>query len=211
MLNIAKLLPSEAKFHQLIGALAHQAEASARLLKTLVDTDNAAKRREAFQAIETCKIEAKRLSNDITRELCLTFVTPFDREDIQAFAAHLYKIPKTVEKLRNLVDTYGITDLKDLHEQVDLIMQESDAMSAMVQALIKGNNTDEILRKAALLDALESRGDEVLNRLLANLMRDTPDARQLIIRKDLYDMLERIIDRYRDAAGVALQIVLKNS
>ena len=37
------------------------------------------------------------------------------------------------------------------------------------------------------------------------------DMKELILRKDIYDMLEKVIDRYRDAAGVALQIVLKHS
>ena len=32
-----------------------------------------------------------------------------------------------------------------------------------------------------------------------------------ILRKDIYEMLEKVMDRYRDAAATALQIVLKHS
>lgn len=211
MLNIAKLLPSEAKFHRLIDQLAQQTYASARHLKTMVETSDNAKRTEAATAITSCKAQSKSIMNEITRELCLTFVTPFDREDIQSFSSTLYKIPKTIEKVRDLLEFHKLTDIKDLSPQVDLILEETEALKAMVEALIKGHKTDEIMKKAALLDALETRGDDILSHLLADLLRNTHDPRTLILKKEAYDILERIIDRYRDAAGIALQIVLKNS
>ena len=211
MLNIAKLLPSEAKFHRMIEQLSQQTYASARHLKTLVDTNDAAKRKEAAAAITSCKAQSKMIMNEITKELCLTFVTPFDREDIQNFSSTLYKIPKTIEKVRDLLEFHQLTDIKDLNPQVDLILEETEALKSMVEALIKGHKTDAIIQKAALLDALETRGDDILSHLLAELLRNTQDTRTLILKKEAYDILERVVDRYRDAAAIALQIVLKNS
>lgn len=211
MLNIAKLLPSEAKFHRLIDQLSQQTYASARHLKTMVETTDNSKRAEAAAAITSCKAQSKSIQNEITRELCLTFVTPFDREDIQNFSATLYKIPKTIEKVRDLLEFHKLTDIKDLIPQVDLILEETEALKVMVEALIKGHKTDEILQKAALLDALETRGDDILSQLLADLLRNTHEPRTLFLKKEAYDILERVVDRYRDAAGIALQIVLKNS
>ncbi len=211
MLNIAKLLPSEAKFHRLIEQLAQQTYASARHLKTMVSSTDSPTRKEAAAAITSCKAQSKILMNEITRELCLTFVTPFDREDIQSFSSTLYKIPKTIEKVRDLLEFHNVTDIRDLIPQADLILEETEAMKSMVESLIKGPKTEEIMQKAALLDALETRGDDILSHLLADLLRNTQDARTLILKKEAYDILERVIDRYRDAAAIALQIVLKNS
>ena len=211
MLNIAKLLPSEAKFHRMIDQLSQQTHASARHLKTLVDTNDPAKRKEAAAAITSCKAQSKAIMNEITKELCLTFVTPFDREDIQSFSSTLYKIPKTIEKVSELLQFHQLTDIKELNAQADIILEETEAMKAMVDALIKGEKTDIILQKAALLDALETRGDDILSHLLADLLKNTHDPRTLILKKEAYDILERVVDRYRDAAAIALQIVLKNS
>ena len=58
---------------------------------------------------------------------------------------------------------------------------------------------------------MEAHGDEVLGQLLKNLFKGDRDVRDLILRKDVYDMLEKVLDRYRDASAVALQIVLKHS
>ena len=55
------------------------------------------------------------------------------------------------------------------------------------------------------------KGDLMLGELLVSLFNEGHTVRDLILRKDIYDMLEKVIDRYRDAAGVALRIVLKHS
>lgn len=211
MLNIAKLLPSEGKFFSLMDQLSTEASNAAHHLKVFVEDQNPAKRKEAGAGITACKAQAKRLSAEVTKELCLTFVTPFDREDIQNFCSYLYRITKTIEKTREHMDMYNFKDAVELTRQVDVILQEADGMQIMVQALIKGGKPQQIIEKAALLDALENKGDEVLQDLLTILVRDAPDAKALVLRKDIYDLLERVIDAYRDAAGVALQIALKHT
>ena len=211
MLNIARLLPNEKKFFRLLEQLSTQARQSAQHLKTFVESKDARQRAGAAAAIAQGKANAKTTAAEITRELCLTFITPFDREDIQNFSSDLYKISKTIEKIREYMEMHKISDLSGLTGQVDLIVQESEAMESMVQALIKGGRPEQIMEKAALLDDLENKGDAVLSALLVNLISNTQDVRKLILEKDIYDMLERVIDRYRDAANVALQIALKHT
>ena len=41
----------------------------------------------------------KKITEKINEELCRTFVTELEREDIEALSIALYKIPKTVEKI----------------------------------------------------------------------------------------------------------------
>lgn len=211
MLNISRLLPNEGKFFRLLERLCAQTSQASLHLKTLVEGKDEQARAAAATEITHAKKEAKTISAEITRELCLSFITPFDRDDIQEFSAHLYKVSKTIEKVSAYVQIHHIADLSELSGQVDLIMQESQAMERVVQALIKGGKPEHIMAKAALLDTLESKGDDILSALLVKLISGTPDVRQLILKKDIYDMLERVIDRYRDAAGIAIQIALKHT
>jgi uncharacterized protein Yka (UPF0111/DUF47 family) len=211
MLNIAKLLPSEGKFLTFIAQLSSEAHTASLHLKTFVEESDPAKRGEAGAAITACKAQAKKIATEVTRELCLTFVTPFDREDIQNFCVYLYRITKTIEKVREHMDMYKMKDAVELTRQVEVIVEEADGMKIMVEGLLNGMKTKQIIEKAQLLDQLENKGDEVLSDLLVILVRDAPDTKQLILRKDIYDLLERVIDVYRDAAGVALQIALKHT
>ena len=208
---LSNLLPREDKFYVLMRALSEQANTSTLLLKEFIDAKGAA-RDEAGRKIAASKAEAKRLIEKVTRDVSLSFVTPFDREDIQEFSVHLYKIPKTIEKIRERLELHDIkSDGADFGRQVDLIVQEAAAMQDIVEALTKKGSEKAIIAKVDVLHDLETRGDEVLGELLKNLFVNTKDARDLILLKDIYDMLEKVLDRYRDASAVALQIVLKHS
>jgi uncharacterized protein len=210
MLNIARLLPSETKFYRLLEKLADHAAFSAQKLSDFVAAPPEG--RAAFAAeIAECRKAAKAASAEVTKELCLTFVTPFDRDDIQKFSLNLYKIVKTTEKVCDYMQMYGMRDVSDLAGQAGVIVREAEAMGLVVRALTGGADPDTIMRKARLLDTLENEGDEILKTLLVRLIKDTGDVRELILKKDAYDMLERVIDKYRDAAGIAIQIALKHT
>mgnify|MGYP003392015536 CR=1 FL=1 len=212
MLSLSKLLPREDKFYVLLEDLARQGKLAAHHLKKCVESGSAAEKAVEQKSIAVCKAEAKRLSAEITKQLCLTFVTPLDREDIQDLASGLYKISKTIEKVNERMMLHGIEHAGgDFSRQIDLILQETAAMETMLNALIHKAGLEQIMRDVAVLQDLENRGDAILSELLVALFKDNTNVRDLLLRKDIYDMLEKIIDRYRDVADVVLQIVLKHS
>ena len=210
--KLPSLLPKENKFCGILEQLAVQASACAHHLKTFVESAGEAERAKAAQAISNSRGQAKALAAAMTEELCRTFVTPFDREDIQDIASDLYKIPKTIEKVKDRMAMHGLAhDKGDFLRQIDLIVQEAEAMESMVRDLVAGRNGQQVQERIAFLYDLEHKGDAILGELLVSLFKGGGNARDLILRKDIYDMLEKIIDRYRDAAGVALQMVLKHT
>lgn len=208
----ANLLPREDKFFITMRALSDEAQTGAVLLRQFVNAPDSVARDVIGQQIAACKAQSKKLLETITRDVSLSFITPFDREDIQEFSAHLYKIPKTIDKIRERLDLHGIkSDQGDFMRQIDLIVQEATAMQDIVTSLTHKGASKTILDKVAVLNDLEGHGDTVLGQLLVNLFNANGDVRDMLLRKDIYDMLEKVLDRYRDAAGVALQIVLKHS
>lgn len=213
MFKLPFLKPRDNKFCVLLEGLSTQARECAVHLKTFVESVNATEQAQAAEAITASRRKSKELTGQITAELCRTYITPFDREDIQDIAADLYKIPKTIEKIKERLATHGLNSVKgDFSRQIDVIVQESEAMQEMVRELTKAGHDDErIIAKAHQLQELENKGDAILGELLVALFKNNTDARDLILRKDIYDMLEKVVDRYRDAASVALQIVLKHS
>lgn len=213
MLKILPFLkPREDSFLDLIGQLSDQANICARHLKTFVESSDDNVRTTQRRAIETARNKAREISTAMTQQLCRSFITPFDREDIQDFTEDLYKIPKTIEKVMDRIELHGLTSEKgDFSRQIDLIVLEAEAMGNMVKDLISGQSGRKIQDQVTVLYDLEHKGDAILSELLTSLFKDRSDARDLILRKDIYDMLEKVIDRYRDAAGVALQIVLKHT
>lgn len=212
LFKLPNLLPKEDKFCVILENLAHEASACAQHLQAFVSAQDTQSRDASAQALTEARARAKSLAADMTTELCRTFVTPFDREDLQDITADLYKIPKTIEKVKERLAMHDLAlDRGDFNRQIDLIVKESEAMKEMVHDLTTRQSAQKVQDKVRVLYDLEHEGDAILGDLLVTLFRNTTDARDLILRKDIYDMLEKIIDRYRDAAGIALQMVLKHT
>ena len=63
----------------------------------------------------------------------------------------------------------------------------------------------------AKMQAIEGQGDDLMLELLRDLYSGKYEPIKAIFLKDLYELLEKVIDRYRDAGNVINHIVLKNS
>ena len=61
------------------------------------------------------------------------------------------------------------------------------------------------------LQAVEGEADKVLNELLRDLYSKEQNAVKIVFARDLFDLLEKVADRARDAGNVINHIVLKNS
>lgn len=210
--SFSSIFPSEHKFYDFLERQADHASACARHLKDFMASPDAIGRDRAAKAIDEQRAEAKALSSEITLELCRSFITPFDREDIQDFADIMYKIPKIIEKIKDRVLMHGIsTGDGDFIRQVDLIVEEALATEELVKALVGGKGSNRVIAQIEKLRDLEQKGDDIRNELLVSLFKSERDIKDIIMHRDIYDMLEKVVDRFRDAAGVALQIVLKHS
>ena len=63
----------------------------------------------------------------------------------------------------------------------------------------------------AKLQKVEGDADKLMLECLRVLYTAEKDAVVVIILKDLYDLMEKVVDRCRDAGNVIAHIVLKNS
>src|SRR5437016_14674136 len=142
MFSIRQFFGNDAKLYALLEAHAQQADSS---VHHLVDLLGKLEHHDSPQSLEefvTSRREDKRITQELTEQLCKTFITPLEREDIQALAAALYKIPKTVEKIGERI----LICPEDLHgrsfaKQVEFLDQAAEAVLAMVKQLRKGRDT----------------------------------------------------------------------
>jgi uncharacterized protein Yka (UPF0111/DUF47 family) len=211
-MKLFSLLPQEKKFFTLLGELAQAANTCVRNLQTLLNSTDAAVIEHASQGISQAKSHAKHQMQTLNEEVCRTFVTPFEREDLQAFASVLYTVPKLTEKIKNRLTAHHLVSRdNDFNKMMDLVIRMADALDEVMEEIFNGHKLQNIHAKAAVLHELEDQGDVLLGQLILDGFNHIEDTRELILRKDLYEMLEDITDYYRDAANVALQIALKHT
>ncbi len=212
MFSIKKLLGHDEKFFNLLESSAEQADQSVHHLVALLARLERKESPESLEEFVSSRRKDKQITQELTEQLCKTFITPFEREDIQSLATALYKIPKTVEKIGERIlicpdDLHG----HNFSVHLELLDQAAEAVLAMVKELRHGTDSATARAKNDRLQAIEGNADKLELDLLRDLYHGDYQARQIIFLRDLYGLLEKVIDRCRDAGNIILQIVLKYS
>jgi uncharacterized protein len=213
MLSLKKLLGKDDKFFDLLEAGAEEAKTAVDLfaayLKRLAQTDGAP---GALDDFVTTRRKEKRIRHMMTEELSKTFVTPLEREDIEALSFALYRIPKIVEKIVERLSIYpGRVPHVAFQRQAELMSLAAEAVVFMVKQLRHGTNIEKIREANDRLQYAEGEADKVMLSLLKELYHGPYDAKELVILQELYEMVEQAVDRCRNAGNIVVQIVLKHS
>ena|ERR1700722_1257192 len=209
MFSLQKLLGQEDKFFNLLEASAQEARTSVDALVKLIA--NPVQSTLSYEFVESRRKE-KELRGQISEAVYTTFVTALEREDIESLANALYKIPKTVEKFgaRLLLTPQHVQGV-DFAKQIQLLAEATATVIEMVQGLRRGLKLEEVRRLNDKMQYLEGEADKEIVELLRDLFSGKHDPITVIVRKDLYELLEKIIDRCRDVGNVISNIALKNS
>src|SRR5882757_672973 len=99
MSALQRIFGRDTKFYDLLEAGAGAAKQSASILVGLLPKLTGNPTAEVLSELALARRKHKRISQDTTEELCKNFVTPLEREDIEALSTSLFKISKTVEKI----------------------------------------------------------------------------------------------------------------
>jgi uncharacterized protein Yka (UPF0111/DUF47 family) len=206
---LRRLLGYEDKFFALLEASADEARASVQLLVDMLKKpDGIMSLGEFIQA----RRKDKQITEEITEQLCKTFVTPLEREDIEALSAALYRIPKTAEKFSEkfILCKPQFREV-DFLKQVSILEQATDTVSQMVRSLRTRAHLEQVKEYNTRLHYLEGEADKLMLALVQDLYSGKHDPLKVIILLDLYETLEKIIDRCRDVGNIVFQVVLKYS
>jgi len=211
--GLKRLFGRDDKFYSLLESSAEQARQSAAILgKALPKMSDAQTLREAKEQLTQSRRKHKRITQEITAELCKTFITPLEREDIEALSNSLSRIPKNVEKIaERLLICPLISHGEEIEKQVAMLEQAIGIVAEMVGTLRTNPHVEEISDRYALLQSIEGDADNFLTDLLREAFHGNADAKDVIFLKDIYELLEKAIDRCRDAGNVVFEVVLKYS
>jgi len=209
MFSLQTIFGKGDKFYGLLEQSAEAARESAKALHELVSH---ADRAPVMAAFAEMRAREKNLAAQISEELVNTFVTALDREDIDALNSALYKIPKTVEKF---AERYIIVGERlagvDFAQRAQILEQSATVVAQMIGELRHGLRIDPVKKLQDRLQALESEGDRMLLSPYRTLYLEGNDAMRVVLAKDLFELIEKAIDKCRDVGNVVYSIVLKNS
>jgi uncharacterized protein Yka (UPF0111/DUF47 family) len=209
MFSLQKLFGKGDRFQGLLEAAATEAHESAALLIQII---KAPEQTSKMDDLVMARRKEKRIAEQISEELVNTFVTGLEREDIEALSLALRKIPKTAEKFaeRWVVAAAHVQGV-DFSKQGEMMEKATAVVLTMVRQLRELNHLDRAKEMNDKLQYIEGEADKLMLELLRELYSGKYDALRAIVIRDLYELMEKVIDRCRDAGNVIMHIVLKNS
>ena len=209
MFSLQRLLGKEDKFFDLLEASAQQSRTSVEALSNFTRNPDELKTLDEFVM---SRRKEKRINDEISEALCTTFVTALEREDIEALSVALYKIPKTMEKIgERILLAPNLFKGIDLTRQVSMLEKSTDTLVTMIKELRRGVHLERIRSLNEQLQVLEGEADKLILEELRKLYSGTFDGIKVVFLKDIFELIEKVFDRCRDAGNVINHIVLKNS
>ena len=207
MISLQKFFGKTDVFYDLLERSAKEAQNSVHLLKSLLSKPAGT---QDFESLKNARRKDKAITQEIDEALCKTFVTDLEREDVEALANALYKIPKTVEKIAERYEICaGKLDGLDFSQQMAFTQSAVDIVVTMVAELRRKMHLEKMKEHNAKLQQVEGDADKYILALLKDLYQGKHDPLRVIMLRDLYDLLEKVVDRCRDAGNVLSHIVLK--
>lgn len=210
MFSLQKFFGKDPQFFELLESAALEAQQGAGIIRNILGKDPAS---IVLNDLRASRKRSKDIFEKIGKLVVVTFVTSLEREDIEALSNSLYKILKPLEKFaERLMIANGIVKGTDFSGQIQIIEEATKTVVEMVRQVRKAGNLEVVQQMLARLHQTESQADALELDLLKELYREANDnPLRVVLVKDLYDLLEKSIDRCRDVGNVVMHIVLKNS
>jgi len=208
MFSLQTIFGKGDRFFGLLNDSARAAHDSTRALLALVERKV---REPSLEEFRLARERERQIADAIRSELVHTFVTMLEREEIESLGNALYRIPKIVEKF---AERYALAGVRiheiDFAPRAQMLVDAAEVVVQMVGAL-KAMQLEPMKALSDRLRAIETEADRLMLDIYRDLYAGKYDPVHALIVRDFFEILEKAIDRCREAGVVAYQIVLKNS
>lgn len=203
-------LPKDKVFFQLFEGVSENVVQLAEKLKELVHEKDFDKRSKLIKEIEDIEHVNDDSTHRIFTELGRNFITPFDREDIHYLATSLDDICDYIYSAAKKINFYKVNpDDPTFHRMADLIFNSCTEVRKAVIELRDMKNLRKITDAMVAINSIENQADDIFDMSIERLFETEPDAKEVIKKREIYQVMEIVTDKCEDAANVIESIIIK--
>lgn len=206
-----KMLPREDKFFDLFERHSHAVVGAAEALQQLLAGKDVDRNAEEIVRLEK---EADLITAEVMLAVRRSFITPFDRSDIQDLIQSMDDAIDMMHKTVKTVRRFGQTEFDPLMQEMGVAVVEAARLVAEAVPLLNkvGQNVHRLSEIAEEVVKVEERSDDLYERGLRDLYRRHAkgDALAYFVGSELYNQLEKVVDRFEDVASEISGIVIEN-
>ena len=206
------LMPKEERFFALFARHSDAVLAGAEALRSMLEGGAAVKAN--YQTV----MDREHDADDVTREVLIavrrTFITPFDRGNIRDL---ITSMDNTIDQMQKTAKSAMMFDIRtftaEMREMGDAVVQCAGLVGEAVPCLRTiSESASRITQITEDVARIENVADELHDRGLKNLYQSVGkvDPMGFITGNEIYDHLEKVVDRFDDVANVIHGTVIEH-
>jgi hypothetical protein len=185
-----------------------------KLLVEMVKQNSLEERKRLCNEIENLEHVGDGITHEILNQLSLSFITPFDREDIHQLAVVLDDIADFINGVSSRMIIYKIEPADITPEVIklaELIQRCAEELHVGVAQLHNLKHVEKINEAYVRINSIENHADDIFDMAVGKLFEEEKDPIKVIKMKEIYSALETATDKAEDAADILKSIQVKNA
>ncbi|MFN8775439.1 MAG: DUF47 domain-containing protein [Flavobacteriales bacterium] len=205
------LVPKDKKFFPLFRQASLNMVQIAETLRNALHADSVT-RLNTHRRITELERQGDDITHFIMRESSQTFLTPFDREDIQELAHTLDDVTDYIHAVSKRIELYKIHQFSPaVLAMMDEIVKSCEALNALIHEMQGLRMTSSVKEHIAAIREAEKRVDVLFDDAVGSLFRDRLNAVEILKQKELLTDLAAAADRAEQTSSVVEAVLLKFS
>lgn len=203
--------PKDVKFIPLLKELASIMSSAGILLHELFASTQPEDRSEVCKLIKKEELKGDKLSAQIYKELNNTFITPFDREDIDALADKMEDVIDIINRAAQKVLLFSPDQFTSHMVKLSEIIRKGIVeVHAAVESLDHLSKSNETFRKHYKeIKRLEEEADIIYEQGITDLFHNEKNAIELMKLKEIIQELEKSANKINSTGKVLKTIFVK--
>jgi predicted phosphate transport protein (TIGR00153 family) len=207
------LMPKEDRFFDLFAQHSHAIVAGAVALRAMLEGGSAIERN--YQIVMDREHDADNATREVLIAVRRSFITPFDRGNIRDLITSMDNSIDQMQKTAKSIQLFDVTEFTpQMKEMGDAIVKCAELVQEGVP-LLKSISAEatRISSITEQISALEGRADEMHDKGLHNLYRANAaggNGLAFFVGNEVYDHLEKVVDRFDDVANTMHGIVIEH-
>ena len=203
-------MPKNKIFFELFEKVANNVEKMGSLLKDVVGEPDFDKRATLIGQLEDLEHANDDLTHNLFTELGRNFITPFDREDIHYLATSLDDVADYIYAAGKKINFYRVNpNDTGLQKFAELIEKGAEQVKIAVTGLRDMKNMRGITEALVKINSIENQGDDIFDFSIEKLFENEPDAKEVIKKREIYQVMEIVTDKCEDVSNVIESIIIK--
>lgn len=211
--NIGKLfMPKNKIFYDLFEGVAETLSTMGTEIKKMVEESERDKRAVIVSRLEDLEHKNDEATHQLFTELGRNFITPFDREDIHALAMALDDVADCIYASAKKIHFYNVnpneTSIQKMAELIDL---GTDELKTAVNCLRDMKHLRKLTESLIRINSIENQADDIYDLSVEKLFQIEENIKTLIKKREVFQVMEKVVDKMEDAANTVESIIIKYS